>query len=1010
MATPVEQSVVCPVLIGRASNLDAIGRLIDQAANGSGRVALIAGEAGIGKSRLVYEIKARAAQRGLVTLQGGCFEIDRSLPYAPFIDLLRSFFANFSADQIKRFVDPTSLDLSRLLPELFIPSNETAISLDPEQEKRRLFQALSQFLIQLAATQPLLVVIEDLHWCDGTSLEVLAFLARRLTSQPMLLLLTYRNDEVDARVNHLLAELDREHIATELVLKRLTQLEVDAMLRAIFSLKRGARTDFLNAIYSLTDGNPFFIEEVLKSLIASGDIFYQDGAWDRKPVSELRIPRSVQDAVQRRSDQLGPQAQEILRLASVAGRRFDFDLLLAVTHLAETQLLTSVKQLIDAQLVVEESADRFAFRHALTQEAVYATLLKRERKEIHRVVAETLEHLHAPGLELYWTDLAHHFFAAGEWMRALNYSQRVGERAQALYAPREASEYFSQALKAAEQLNQRRPDLYRARGATFETLGEFDRARADFDRAWQSARALKDRLAEWQALIDLGALWAGRDYARTRQYYQQAIDLARSTRTEPHSGASVDQPALIAHSLNRLANWHVNVEQPLEGQQLHAEALKIFETLKDQEGVAETLDFLGMANYMGGNLVQGTAYYHRAIELFRALDNRKGLSSSLGAMSIRAATIQTSTMVAAEKLIDAARGCEESYLVAHDIGWRSGEAFALIMWSATVGPQGYYTQALDIAQRGLEIAEEIEHQQWMAGGYGLLGALYADLLALPIAQQHLERAIALGQETGSLHWQRVAAGFLASTLIDRHDLSTAESVLNNALPVDEPAQSIGQRLCWCARIELALAQKDAPQALELIDRMTISAPNVIDPLAPNIIRLALLRGEAVQQLDRLTEAQKCYDVALTLANEQGNRSLVWRIHLARGKFYQAQARRSEAEQEFVAARSMVDQLAINITDESLRDNFLQAASGLIPIGTPHRTARKVQAADGLTPREREVAQHIAQGKSNREIADELVIGERTIETHVTNILNKLSFSSRTQIAAWVASKSDKETR
>jgi DNA-binding CsgD family transcriptional regulator len=997
MATPVEQSVVCPVLIGRASNLDAIDRQIDQVANGAGRVALIAGEAGIGKSRLVNEIKSRALQRGLLMLQGGCFEIDRSLPYAPFIDLLRSFFANFSADQIKRFVDPAALDLSRLLPEFYTPQAEASIALDPEQEKRRLFQALSQFLIQLASAQPLLIVIEDLHWCDDTSLELLAFLARRLNSQPVLLLLTYRHDEIDARVNHLLAELDREHIATEFVLKRFAQDEVDAMLRAIFGLKRATRADFLNAIYALTDGNPFFIEEVLKSLIASGDIFYKDGAWDRKPVSELRIPRSVQDAVQRRSNQLSPPAQEILRLASVAGRRFDFSLLLEVTHMDETQLLTIVKQLISAQLVVEESADRFAFRHALTQEAAYATLLKRERKDIHRVVAETLEHLHAPTLEPYWADLAHHFFAAGEWTKALNYSQRVGERAQSLYAPREASEHFSRALSAAEQLNQQRPDLYRARGATFETLGEFDRARDDFDRALQSARILNDRSAEWQALIDLGALWAGRDYAQTGQYYQQAIDLARS----------IDQPALIAHSLNRLANWYVNSEQPLEGQQLHTEALKIFETAKDQEGVAETLDFLGMANYMGGNLVQGTAYYHRAIDLFRALDNRKGLSSSMGAMSIRAATIQTSTMVAAEKLIDAARGCEEAYQVARDIGWRSGEAFALIMWCTTLGPQGDYTQALDIAHRGIEIAEEIGHLQWMAGGYGILGAIYYDLLALPLARQYLERGLVLGQETGSLHWQRVAAGFLASTLIDLHELSTAESVLKNTLPADSPAHSIGQRLCWCARIELALAQKDPTLALELIDRMTISAPNVIDPLAPNIIRLAILRGGALQQLDRMDEAQKCFDAALTVANEQGNRSLVWRIHLALGKFYQAQARRSDAEREYVAARSLVDELAVNIADESLRDNFLQSAYTLIPIGSPRRSSK--QAADGLTPREREVAQHIALGKSNREIADELVVGERTIETHVTNILNKLGFSSRTQIAAWIASKNNKMT-
>jgi predicted ATPase len=169
------------------------------------------------------------------------------------------------------------------------------------------------------------------------------------------------------------------------------------MLRAIFSLSRSARLDLPDPIYELTEGNPFFVEEVLKSLIAAGDIVYMNGRWNRKPLAELRIPRSVQDAVQQRTAHLSEGARQVLNLAAVAGRHFDFAFLQEVTQQDEAQLLQLLKELIAAQLVVEESAEQFAFRHALTRQAVYAQLLGRERKALHRTIAETFERRGAPG-------------------------------------------------------------------------------------------------------------------------------------------------------------------------------------------------------------------------------------------------------------------------------------------------------------------------------------------------------------------------------------------------------------------------------------------------------------------------------------------------------------------------------------------------------------------------------------------------------------------------------------
>jgi predicted ATPase len=455
--------------------------------NGKGSVCTLVAEAlAAARTRRTHD-----GQPGLLVLQGRCFEPDRALPYAPLLDLLHTFFSARSPDDILREAGSTAPELVKLLPELatVLPDLAPTPAFEPEQEKRRLFQALTQFFTCLAARQPLLVVVEDVHWSDDTSLEVLLYLARRLAPHPILLVLTYRSDEVHPSLAHFLAVLDRERAATELALSRLTAGEVDAMVRAILELNRPVPAEFLDLMYALTEGNPFFgnpffIEETWKSLITASELHLAEGVWGWTPIEQMRIPRSVQDAVQRRVVQLSPAARRVLTLAAVAGRRFDFALLQQVTGCAEDDLLCQIKELIAAQLVVEESAERFAFRHALTRQAIYVQLLARERQALHRTIADTLQRLYAATPDSHLGELAYHSYEAGAWDQALDYSYRVGRQAHALYAPRAAIEHLTRALEAAGHLSMAPPPgLYRVRGLAYETLGDFVRARADHDAA-----------------------------------------------------------------------------------------------------------------------------------------------------------------------------------------------------------------------------------------------------------------------------------------------------------------------------------------------------------------------------------------------------------------------------------------------------------------------------------------------------------------------------------------------
>jgi predicted ATPase/DNA-binding CsgD family transcriptional regulator len=993
---------MCPVLIGRSHDLTALRLLVDRTKSGKGQVVLVSGEAGIGKSRLVAEVKTYAASHDFLLVQGSCFPTDYAIPYAPLLDLLRSCLIGGSAalsapevQQVAQAFLPLLPDIGHLLPVGISPPMLTL--LDPEQEKRRRFEILSHFLTSQTRVRPVLLVVEDLHWCDDTSLEFLHYLARRCSTHPLLLLLTYRSDEVRPRLRHFLAQMDRERLTQEIPLAGLTRDEVDTMLHAIFALPRSARLELSDPVYTLTEGNPFFVEETLTSLIASGEIFHANGRWERKPLGELHIPRSVQDAVQQRTDQLSESARRVLTIAAVAGRRFDFALLQQLTEYDEQQLLFLMKELIAAQLVVEESAEQFAFRHALTRQAVYADLLVRERKALHRSIADTMGHLFASTVDAHMADLAYHSYEAGAWEKALEYGQRAGEQAQAMYAPHAAIEQFTRALDAARHASIIPPAaLYRLRGRAYETLGDFEQARLDYETTLQMAQGAGVPHAEWQALMDLGSLWAERDYAQTGSYYQQALLLAR----QMHDAIT------LAHSLNRIGNWHVNIEQPREALQYHQEALMLFQQAYDSHGIAQTCDLLGMTATLGGDLWQASAYYQQAIALFQELDDRQGLASSLATLMVigEGGGYETETMVpATTSFAESLHFGELALQIAHDIGQPSAEAYALLGLAQYLGPHGEFARALEVTRAGLAISEQIEHRQWLTDAHWQSGVLYLDLLALPEALQHLEQALTLAHEVGSWNWIRIVSGFLAPAYLLQHDLRKAESILTAALEADAAMQTIGQRLVWAARAELALARGDPGQALDITNRLIASATNLSGEYV--IPRLWKIRGEALAALDRPGEAETMLRAAQEAAHVQGLQPLLWRIYIALGRLYQTQRRQSEAEQTFATARALIEELAANLPDEHLRTHFLSQATILLPQKrplTPGRAAR--EASGGLTAREREVATLIAGGKTNREIAEVLVVSERTVETHVANILFKLNVQSRRQIRAWAVEK------
>jgi DNA-binding CsgD family transcriptional regulator len=959
---------------------------------------IISGEAGIGKSRLVLEARQQAANDASLVLQGNCFDRDSTMPYSAVTDMLRGSLLELPSEQLEPALQRFGSELVKLVPELAFryPAISPSPGLDGEQERRRLFHALSQLLVHLSEERRLLLLIEDLHWADETTLEFLLYCCRHVsasgTPARVRLVLTYRSEDAQPSLLHALAELDRLRLAEEMHLDQFTRAETEVMVRAILELHLPLGRDFLDELFRLTDGNPFFIEEVLKSLDTTGGLEILGGD-DRFSFNEVAVPRTVRDAVMRRSSQVSPEAHRLLDMAAVMGQRFDLTLLQAVLSTDADKLVSQAKELVAAQLVVEESAGRFRFRHALSREAVYSSLLLTERTAYHRVLAEAIELLQGEqpsDQDGRLVDLAHHFYMAGVWTKAQFYCEQAGRRAHARFAPAACVEHLSHAIEAARRTNVVHASaLLRLRAAAFEMLGEFNKALADLDMALASARRMVDQEEEWETLISFGMLWLSKDYDRAGAFFQEALSLAQR----------VGDRRREAHSLNRVGNCQMNIGDPAGALTRHNQALSIFEESHDVEGVASTLDLLGMTSYHSVKLADEMSYHREAIELFRQLGNRQGAVSSQSLLAASASSYDWPAPPSDEwELAAAIAAGNEALADAKIMGWRAGESFSCYALGMTLGCGGDYRRALPLAREGLRIAIEIEHEQWRVASLRGLGELHLDLLDPAGARTLLEEGLDLAKRTKSDFWEVALTSSLARALVALGDPRDALELLS---PFDEDTPLVLKTwLSACAYVETALALKDFPTVLRLSERLERTAWPDGRPS-----RLSLCRAEALLGLKRISEAAETVGHVLQ-SGPLLPKPLQWRARLLLGRVESAHGRRGEAARAYRAARKTVLDLATAVEDLELRGTFLRGAETLLPRLRPETEARALvrERFGGLTERECHVASFVASGRSNAEIARALVISERTVETHVTNILTKLGSTSRSQIAAWAAQR------
>jgi class 3 adenylate cyclase len=493
------ESLAEGVFVGRENEIDRLRTALEEAFEGRGRLMMLVGEPGIGKTRTAQELGTYARVRGARVLVGRSYEGEGAPAYWPWLQMARAYIHDSDPETVVSDMGAGISDIAQVMADLedLIPGlrNVSSQSLEPEQARFRFFDSTTAFLKNAAQREPLVLFLDDLHWADGPTLRMLQFLARELSDSRLLVIGTYRDVELGRKhpLSQALADLSREGLVDRVPLHGLTEHEVERFIEVTASIH--PPRSLVRAVYGETEGNPFFVSEIVSLMASEGTLDDAEGL-DQFTVT---IPQGVREVVGRRLDRLSEDCNRVLAVASAIGREFSAEIVERVAELSRDRVLELLEEAQGQRIVSDASqpgALKFIFSHALVQEALYEELGVTQRVRLHRRIAEAIEAVCVDDREAHLGELAHHFLEAQELDRAIDYSVEAGERSVSLMAYEEGADLYESALQALELKaptpSCRHVDLLLKLAHAQTRAGEGHVAKDNYRRAALLARELGD--------------------------------------------------------------------------------------------------------------------------------------------------------------------------------------------------------------------------------------------------------------------------------------------------------------------------------------------------------------------------------------------------------------------------------------------------------------------------------------------------------------------------------------
>ncbi|MBW3631606.1 MAG: AAA family ATPase [Chloroflexi bacterium] len=982
--------------VGRQAELRRLNGLLASATAGSFAAILIGGEAGVGKTRLLTEFRASAESSGASFLGGACVDLgEGARPYDPLVAALRPWLRSLDDHDFGRIVGPARADILRLVPDLASASEQGgSVDPSPPSSQSLLFLQLLGVIERLSADSPTVIALEDLHWADRSTRDMLQFLVRNIGHGRVMLVGTYRTDELNERhpLFELLAELQRTGRVERLELARFSRSEVHEQLAGI--LGGPPSPPLVARIHERGGGNPFFSEELLAVNQRGQD----------------RLGMTLRETLLARVGGLSLRSRDLLRVVAVAGPAAQGDVLGRVTEMSPAELAAALREAVDRHILLVDEHEVMGFRHALLQEAVYEELLPGERLALHAAVAEAVEQLRAaPDTDAtIASQLAHHWYEARDARRALPALLRAGQAAERVFAFGNAFGQYHLALSLWPAGTDRLAGVTRheltARTAEAAALS------GAYDRAIELARAAVTEAADSQT----DPVHAGMLLERLAAYHLAAgdPDAAQPVARRGLDLLPVDTPSVArARVLGALAQALGLQSRFGESNDLAQMALTMARVVGSASAEIRALGCLGRNAASTGDAAKGVHTLRKALELARSAGDPEGaaeISVELTQALHWAGDLQEASRVADEGIRESSRWGTEGFAGALR-AIRGVCAFRLGHWSEA---EGWLAAALERDPLGSPGVLAHVGQAQLDIGRGRLEA----------AAQHLETVLLLCRHVTAVGWTDLYSSMALLSICRGRPTEALESIRENLTRSAVPDVDIHMRTSYqlgiraaadlaevarpmgdVAALERALA--DGREFGQRLDRHAQLVHARTDGPDPHLaLDLALGRAE----LSRLETPSSPTDWA-TAADAAA--ALEHPYELAYCRFRQAEAillsrgsrpaAQSAAREGHHLARRMgalplwheIEGLAIRsrLALEDADDEVAPASIGPETVGPGGRFK--------LTPREKDVLERLVAGHTNREVAKDLFISEKTASVHVSNIKSKLGANGRAEIAA-----------
>ncbi|MDA2937954.1 protein kinase, partial [Acidobacteria bacterium AH-259-A15] len=615
--------------IGREAEQAELQRLLAQVQQGQGALILIGGEPGVGKTRLAEELLSQARKLSILSLKGHCYEMEGAPPFIPFVEILEHGSRVVPRSAFREALGDAAPEVAKLMPELrrLFPDIPEPIELPPEQQRRYLFNSFLEFVERASRVTPWVLLLEDLHWADESTVLLLHHIAQQLHVMPVLIVGTYRDVELDVArpFAQVLETLVRQRLALRLTLKRLPEEGVAKMLVALSGQE--PPVNLVQVIYKETEGNPFFVEEVFQHLSEEGKLFDEQGQWKLDlRIEELEVPEGVRLVIGRRLERSSEASRRVLTSASVIGRAFNLELLEALTDIAEDTLLDAIEEAERARLITSTSSDRevrYAFEHELIRQTLVSNLSLPRRQRMHLRVAEALERVYKDNLDKQASDLAHHLYQAGtaaDQEKTVHYLTLAGEQALEAAAAEDALRHFENALSLQEVSDKKeRADLLFKRGQAHRSLGQAEEALVD----WKEALHIYEKLGDAEAVARIS--WGMSYWLVWLVRPDEAIAAARRGLMAVGEQMSADHCRLLA-SLGLALSFSGNYQA---AEDMLTQSLATAEELADQRLLGEVLSYQTIHYWLYLKLREQVEAGKRSVELLRMTGDLWELAGAL---------------------------------------------------------------------------------------------------------------------------------------------------------------------------------------------------------------------------------------------------------------------------------------------------------------------------------------------------------------------------------------------